>query len=166
MHHVFLGTLAAATGCLRFSAPCGPKFRTAELRADIVDSVGVKIASASSTLSESQNGAYPRELYVGIMYAQPGIKGALDGHLEHIRLLDRNANLLQKIEFAPGNENTVPFITRTVFIADATTFDNLRTRFVTGDVVLELETDLGAMARMRIPFPLYADTGWVQSYCD
>jgi hypothetical protein len=156
----------ALTGCvpLLFDDRCGPETRATVVRGDIRDTAGARIGSAEVSLTEIRGDSQPRQLraiLMGPAYANPG---PLSRRVVRVRLLGRADVVLREFPFRHANEHEIIWVPGE-FVPDAAEFEALERRFTAGEAVLELETDLPGMARLRVPLPLRSAGGWSRAHC-
>ncbi|MGH9884823.1 MAG: hypothetical protein ACREBE_04810, partial [bacterium] len=138
------------------------------LRADLRDANNAVATRLYVSLGETRGDPWPRSLNVDFEDPVFGTPSPLAGHILHARLLNATGQSVQEIETTPGNENTKSIISRTVFFNANETdrYDAMRELFLSGRTVLEVETDLPGLERVRVALPVSESTGWVKNSCD
>jgi hypothetical protein len=110
-------------------------------------------------LGEVRGDLEPQRLHAIFLGPSYGAPGPLSGHIQHARLLDRTGAVLRELPIGPGNEHEI-IRAPSIEILSTSEFDELRRRFLASEVVLEIETDLAGMERLRVPLPLQHTGEW------
>lgn len=145
---------------------CGPVMRETGVRGEIRDAAGTRLATAQVSLMEVRGGDPPRRILAIVMGPGYGSAGApLKGHVTRARLVSGSTGqLLHEMSVAPGLADEV-LRTEAVPVPDAAVFESLRSRFLAGDVVLELETSLPGREKLRTPLQLQSAGKWSRAHC-
>lgn len=165
LRHACLCSVLLLTACVPLlDDSCGPETRTTSIRADIPSTTGTRIGFVEVRLLEVRGDPEPRRLHAIFMGPSYGVRGPLSGHIQSARLLDRTGAVLRELPFRPGNEHEI-IRAPGIIIADPAEFDDLRLRFLGGDVVIEIESDLTGLERLRIPLPVQHAGQWRRASC-
>lgn len=163
---VFLAFVAACP--CNSSAPGGGRAaRGVELLASVADATGA-VTTVFASLEETRGDPYPRTLSVSVGDPAFGTPSSLAGHVIHLRLLDGAMQVVQEITTSRGTANTNSILTETVFFAanEGARYDAMRSLFLSGKTVLEIDTDLVGREQIRMPFTIVRATDWVTPTCD
>jgi hypothetical protein len=156
------------------ACPCNPSSpRGTPSRGIILDAVlqspgGTPFGHLYASLEETRGDPYPRTLSVSVSDPVFGVASPLAGHVQHIRLLDSTFTIVQEIKVSLGNQNTNSILTTTVFFGAAETprYDAMRALFLSGKTMVEIDSDLPGLERMRVTMALYRSSDWVTASCD
>jgi hypothetical protein len=150
-----------ACGCSP-SSPWGAPSRAITLNAVLQSPGGAPLGSVFASLEETRGDPFPRTLSVSVSDPVFGVASPLAGHVQHLRLLDSNFNVVQEIETAVGNSNTNSILTTTVFFNGAETarYDAMRALFLSGKMIIEIDSDLPGLDRIRIAPAVYLSSDW------
>ena len=143
--------LTACSGV--FDNACGPESRSTVVSNDVHDTAMAVIGKVSVALTEVRGSDFPMTMSASFSGPSYGVPGPLLGHVQHARLLAPAGDTLRDFVVEPGN--TMAFIlVQTEFFQDATAFQALRSQVLTGNLRMELTTDIPGMETLRVPLPV------------
>jgi hypothetical protein len=75
---------------------------------------------------------------------------------------------VREIEVALGNQNTNSILTTTVLFGAAETprYDAMRALFLSGKTMVEIDSDVPGLERLRMTLARYQSSDWATASCD
>lgn len=166
LHRFLLLGLLLLSGCVPFlfDDSCGPTTRTRTVGAEVRDAAGAMVGYTQASLQEDRDDPGVRTLTVILMgpaYANPG---PLSRHIQRVRLLAADGTPLRDFAFRHANEHEIIWIDQEN-VASAAEFDRLKRLFAAREAVLEIESDVPGLERLRVPLRLLEEGRWSRASC-